>query len=74
MREPGIFALLAAERPAIHHRHPQIEQDDARVAAAAQVGQRLQSVAGSNRGEPLQLQELAHEPDEIRIVVDDQYA
>ena len=29
--EAGIAALLAAERPAVHHRHAQVQQDDARA-------------------------------------------
>src|SRR5262245_23053467 len=39
-----IFFLLAPERPTIHHRHPEVEQDDARVAAISEVLERFLSV------------------------------
>src|SRR5262252_2920884 len=72
--DPRIAALFAPEGPPVHHRHPKIEQDDAGIAAAAQVGQRFLAVRGRHRRKSLQLQELAHEPHKVWIVVHDEHA
>jgi len=67
----GILTLLATERPPIHHRHAKVQEDDARVAAAAQIRQRLLAVSGLSGGESLEPEELRHQPRQISIVVDD---
>jgi transcriptional regulator with XRE-family HTH domain len=69
-----ILLLLVTERPAVHHRHAEVEQNHAGVAALAQIVERFLAVAGGHRGKAFQLQELAHQPDEVRIVVDDEDA
>src|SRR6185436_18242214 len=39
--ERGVFALRLAELEAVHDRHPQVEDDDARRASALEIRQRL---------------------------------
>src|SRR5262245_15567997 len=70
--EAGIALLFLAKRPAVHHRHPEIEQDDAGVTAAFQIVERLAAVARRNGREAFHLQELRHQTLKIGIVVHDE--
>jgi len=47
--ELGIGLQFARECPAVHDRHAQIEDDEARRVAAAQVAERRQAILGGRR-------------------------
>src|SRR4051794_26062741 len=43
-RDPRIRALSSSESPSVHHRHAEVEHDDARPPAASQLRQGIEAV------------------------------
>ena len=64
--------LLAAELPAVHHRHHQVEQDDAGLTPAFEALERLLAVGGALDLEAFQLEEPAQHVAGIDVVFDDE--
>ena len=70
----GVEHLLPAELPAVHHRHHQIEQDDARVHARGQAVERLLAVGGDFDLEPFQLEKPPQHVAGIHVVFDHEHS
>ena len=69
----AVAHLLAAELPAVHHRHHQVEQDDARVDARRQPFERLLAVRGDFDLEAFELEKAAQHVPRINVVFDDEH-
>src|SRR2546422_428966 len=59
-RELRIALLLAAEFPAVHHRHHQVEQNEFWPLSSAEVVERLAAIGDRLRIEAFEEQELGH--------------
>ena len=70
-REPGIACLALAEFPAVHHRHHQVEDDDARLAGFIERVERQLAVRGGAHVETLELQEPPEHFAGVAVVFDD---
>jgi hypothetical protein len=68
-RNPRIGALGDAERPAIHHRHAEIEHDDAGAAAGSQLRERIPTVGGFHHIESFEGQRARQQLPDAPVVV-----
>jgi len=73
-REGWIGELGSTKRPAVHDGHVQIEQDDIGYPTAAQVRERYLTIAGFNRGKPVEPQESCERPANGVVVIHDQHS
>jgi CheY-like chemotaxis protein len=72
VRESRIPDLLRAEMPPIHHRHPQIENDQIGRRFLIQVVQSLPAIPGRHRAIALHLEKRDHRFARVFVVLDDE--
>ena len=71
--EPRVFDLAAAELPAVHDRHHQVEHDDAGIGALRRIVQRLAAVGCEFDVVALELQELRQHLARVHVILDNEY-
>ncbi len=72
LREPRVGSELLEEHRAVHVRHDEIEQDEARVRLALEPSERLGSVVRRRHAISLVLQDQGHALAHVLVVVDDE--
>ena len=70
--ELRISQLFGAKVPAVHDRHHQVEQDDARPQAAAELIERSAPVCGQRDGVALRLEQFIEGCPHAQVVVDNE--
>jgi hypothetical protein len=72
VRERGVAPLLTPKCPAVYHGHPQVQDDNARRTAAAQIRESGLPVFGGDDREPVGFEAVRQYLSHRRLVIDDQ--